>query len=153
MMLASTKWMNGPKWENAAVYHSPAYSPMMNDSMKICYGYRPLTMMNSSYLASYFAVTKSIRNVAHRTIPPFGYSIVRFGSMDAVNHSSWIALAAVCHTLPDRTLWRNFGMGCLNGLVFSVGDHTSRRRHTFVVLQPMRIKRRERKKKRKQTKQ
>lgn len=27
-------------------------------------------------------------------------------------------------------------MGCLNGLEFLVGDHISKRRHTFAVLQP-----------------
>lgn len=27
-------------------------------------------------------------------------------------------------------------MGCLNGLVFSAGDHINIRRHTFAVLQP-----------------
>lgn len=128
--------MIGRNWENGAVYHSLAYSQAMNDLMTICYGYRPSTMMNSSCLASYFVAIKSIRNVAHHMILPFGCSIAMFGSKDEANHNSWLVLVAVYHTLPDRTLSIDFGKGCLNGSVFLVGDHISKRRHTFAVLQP-----------------
>lgn len=64
-----------------------------------------------------------------------------FDSRDAVNHSLYFVWVVVYHTFPNPTLSINFGMGCLNGLVFSAGDHINTRRHTFAVLQPEREKR------------
>lgn len=56
--------------------------------------------------------------------------------MDAANHNSNFALVAVYRMSLNPTLLIDFGMGCLNGLVYSVGDHIGRRRHTFAELLP-----------------
>lgn len=138
--------MIGQDWETAVVYHNQAYLPMKTDSMTIYCDCRPSIMTSLSCSVSYFVVIKSISNVAHHRTRPIYYSAVRFGSMASVNHSSCFARLDVAYHMlrQNRTLSRDFGMGCSNGLECSVGDHTGKFRRTFVAKTPEKTKQTER---------